>query len=100
MRFGSAEIYNIGKQVENQKLNSSKYLSLVEKLDEIADSLCVGQKINDGQDERVILFLKMARGHVFGDALVRKIRAIIRKELSARHVPAIVLEIEDIPVSS
>ena len=68
-------------------------------MDEVADSLCVGQKINDGGDERVVLFLKMAGGHVFGEALVSKVKAAIRKELSARHVPAVVLETEDIPVS-
>jgi acetoacetyl-CoA synthetase len=69
-------------------------------MDEIADSLCVGQKINEGGDERVVLFLKMASGHVFGEPLVRQVKAAIRKELSARHVPAIILEITDIPVSA
>ena len=71
----------------------------VDKLDKVMDSLCVGQKINDGGDERVVLFLKMASGHSFDEALVREIRTVIRKELSARHVPAVILEIADIPVS-
>ena len=34
---------------------------LVEKFEEIADSLCVGQQTDE--DERVILFLKMASGY-------------------------------------
>lgn len=68
-------------------------------MDEVADSLCVGQKINDGGDERVVLFLKMASGHVFGETLVSRVKANLRKELSARHVPAVILEIKDIPVS-
>ena len=71
----------------------------VDKFDEIADSLCVGQKINDGGDERVVLFLKIAQGHTFTDMLVGKVKGAIRRELSARHVPAVILETEDIPVS-
>ncbi len=70
----------------------------VDKLDEVADSLCVGQKINDGGDERVVLFLKMAGGWSLDETLTKKVKAVIRKELSARHVPAIILEIADIPV--
>lgn len=69
-------------------------------MDQVADSLCVGQKINDGGDERVVLFLKMANGYAFDETLVSMVKAAIRKELSARHVPAVILETSDIPVSS
>ena len=34
---------------------------LVEKFEEIVDSLCVGQQTDE--DERVVLFLKMASGY-------------------------------------
>ena len=67
-------------------------------MSEVADSLCVGQKISRG-DERVVLFLKMANGHKFDEALVTRVKGAIRKELSARHVPAVILETSDIPVS-
>lgn len=70
---------------------------LVDKFSEIGDSLCVGQKIND-DEERVILFLKMSNGYKFNEALVKKVKTAIRMELSARHVPALILEISDIPV--
>ena len=33
------------------------------------------------------------------EELVKQIKLTIRKELSARHVPSIILEIADIPVS-
>ena len=79
VRFGSAEIYN-----------------LVEPFEQIADSLCVGQRTPDGE-ERVILFLKMADNCVFEDALVNQLRGHIRKHLSARHVPTLILPIQDIP---
>lgn len=79
VRFGSSEIYNI-----------------VEAFEEVSDSLCVPQYNSDGE-ERVILFLKMAPGNPFSPDLVSKIRGAIRKALSARHVPALLLETKDIP---
>ena len=41
----------------------------------------------------------MANGQGLDEMLIKKIKAKIRRELSARHVPAIILEIADIPVS-
>uniref|UniRef100_A0A6Q2ZK12 Acetoacetyl-CoA synthetase n=1 Tax=Esox lucius TaxID=8010 RepID=A0A6Q2ZK12_ESOLU len=79
VRFGSSEIYNI-----------------VEAFEEVSDSLCVPQYNGDGE-ERVILFLKMAPNQSFSSELVQKIRGAIRKALSARHVPALLLETKDIP---
>jgi len=79
VRFGSAEIYNI-----------------VEQFKEIADSVCVGQKSADGSEERVILFLKVSSGSLTED-LVGRLVTRIRTQLSARHVPAIILPIADIP---
>ena len=94
-------------------------LTLAEQMEEIADSLCVGQQYQG--DERVVLFLKIAAGyryykitwaHVvvmwpwysrspvsFSNELVKKVKSEIRSQLSARHVPSIVLETKDIPVS-
>jgi hypothetical protein len=38
-------------------------------------------------------------GHNFDEKLVTKVKNKIRENLSARHVPALVLEISEIPVS-
>lgn len=78
VRFGSAEIYNIVEHVEG-----------------VVDSLCVAQSYRS--DERVILFLKMETGHNFSPELVKRVKTLIRVKLSARHVPAIILETTDIP---
>lgn len=78
VRFGSAEIYNI-----------------VEDFPEIEDSLCIGQMV--GSDERVILFLMMAKGHLFSNDVVKKVKLRIRTLLSPRHVPSIILPTTDIP---
>lgn len=78
VRIGTAEIYTV-----------------VEALPEIADSLVVGQSWQD--DERVILFVKLATGEVLTEALVATLRQVIRQSCSPRHVPAIILETADIP---
>jgi acetoacetyl-CoA synthetase len=80
VRFGSAELYNV-----------------LEGFPELVDTLAVGQPIDQGEDERVVLFCKMKEGHRFDDVLVKKIKGEIRRLLSPRHVPAVVLEIADIP---
>jgi len=78
VRIGPAEIYNV-----------------VERFEEIADSLAVGQ---DWQgDQRVILFVKLASGFRLTDNLKNKIRSALRREASPRHVPALISEAPDVP---
>jgi len=78
VRIGTAEIY-----------------AQMEKLPEIADSLAVGQNYQD--DQRVILFVKLAPGSSLTDELKDKIRKTLREKASPRHVPALILETPDIP---
>jgi len=78
VRIGTAEIYRP-----------------VEAMEEIMDSVVVGQRWED--DVRVILFVKLAPGVVLTEDLVKKIRTSIRTNCSPRHVPAKVIAIDDIP---
>ena len=78
VRIGTAEIY-----------------AQMEKLPEIADSLAIGQNYQD--DQRVILFVKLAPGFALTDELKDKIRKTLRENASTRHVPALILETPDIP---
>jgi acetoacetyl-CoA synthetase len=78
VRIGTAEIY-----------------AQMEKLSEIADSLAVGQ--NYQEDQRVILFVKLAPDITLTDELKDKIRRTLRENASPRHVPALILETPDIP---
>jgi acetoacetyl-CoA synthetase len=78
VRIGTAEIY-----------------AQMEKLPEIADSLAIGQNYQD--DQRVILFVKLAPGFTLTDELKNKIRKTLRENASPRHVPAMILETPDIP---
>jgi acetoacetyl-CoA synthetase len=68
---------------------------VVEKMPEIADSLAVGQNL--GEDQRIILFVKMSPRHRLSDDLKEKIRRALRADVSAKHVPALILEVPDIP---
>ena len=78
VRIGTSEIYN-----------------QVEELPEIADSLAIGQKWQE--DQRIILFVKLAEGHELDEELVKKIKVTLRKNASPRHVPAKILAAPDIP---
>ena len=78
VRIGTAEIYR-----------------QVEQLEEIEDSLVVGQ--NWKNDVRVVLFVKLAEGVSLTDELKDKIRQTIRTNASPRHVPAKIIAVPDIP---
>ena len=67
----------------------------METLEEIADSLVIGQDWDN--DVRIILFVKMAPGAEFSEALVKKINQTIRENTSPRHMPAKVIPVADIP---
>jgi acetoacetyl-CoA synthetase len=78
VRIGPSEIYNV-----------------VESFPEIADSMAVGQAWKG--DERVILFVKLSQGSKLTEDLKNKIRIALREQASPRHVPALIMEVPDIP---
>jgi acetoacetyl-CoA synthetase len=78
VRIGTAEIY-----------------SVVENLDEIADSVIVGQQWQG--DERVVLFVQINAGYQLDDELIKKIKTAIRSGCSPRHVPAIIKQVNAVP---
>ncbi len=78
VRIGTAEIYR-----------------QVEQLDEVAESIAVGQDW-DG-DVRVVLFVRLQDGFVLDQDLCERIRAQLRANTTPRHVPAKILAVADIP---
>jgi acetoacetyl-CoA synthetase len=78
------------------RMGTSEFYRVVERLPEIADSLVVdtGQL---GQDGRLILYVVPADGHAVDDALIAKIRSMLRAELSPRHVPDEINQVPGIP---
>jgi acetoacetyl-CoA synthetase len=78
VRIGTAEIYR-----------------QVEQIDEVLESLVIGQ---DWQaDVRVVLFVRLRPGIRLDQALTDRIKKKIRDNTTPRHVPAKVVQVEDIP---
>ncbi|KAK6834833.1 hypothetical protein PG987_009527 [Apiospora arundinis] len=77
VRFGSAEIYNI----------LTRFFA-----GEVEDAVCIGRRRESDRDETVCLFVVMCEGKGFDDALRQRIKAVIKSELSPRHVPGVVEE--------
>lgn len=78
VRIGTAEIY-----------------APVEAMSEILEAVAVGQE-HDG-DVRVILFVRLREELDLDEELCRAIRITIRDNASPRHVPALILAVNDIP---
>ena len=78
VRIGTAEIYR-----------------QVEKIDDIVDSICIGQDWQD--DVRVVLFVVLKSDVTLTPALENTIRTTIRQETTPRHVPAKIVAVADIP---
>ncbi len=82
VRIGTAEIYR-----------------QVEQLPEILEALVIGQDWPPGKndDVRVVLFVKLQEGAVLDAALTARIKQQIRDNTTPRHVPAKVVQVQDIP---
>ena len=78
VRIGTAEIYDV-----------------VERLQEVADSLAIGQSWQG--DQRIILFVKPVEGLSLTEELKSTIKKALRENSSPRHVPALIVEVPDIP---
>lgn len=78
VRIGTAEIYRI-----------------VESMEEIADSLVVGQ--NWKNDVRIILYVVLKNDMKLDEMLNKKIRDQIKIKASPRHVPSKIIQIKEVP---
>ena len=79
VRIGTAEIY-----------------AQVEQMPEVIEALAIGQKTPDN-DERIVLFVRLAEGVELTEDLQKEIRQRIRTGASPRHVPAVIVAVPDIP---
>jgi acetoacetyl-CoA synthetase len=78
VRIGTAEIYR-----------------QVERLDEVVESIAIGQNWDD--DVRVVLFVTLRPDIELDDELRDRIRTVIRKNTTPRHVPAKIVAVDEIP---
>ena len=95
---GGAIIYGRSDAVLNPggvRIGTAEIYRQVEGLDEVEDSVVVGQRWEN--DTRVVLFVKLAEGVSLKEDLIKKIRDTIKRNTTPRHVPAKVLAVDDIP---
>ena len=78
VRIGTAEIYR-----------------QVEKLAEVRESIVIGQDWRN--DVRIVLFVVLQEGLVLNPDMAEKIRAQVRNNCTPRHVPAVIVQVADIP---
>ncbi len=78
VRIGTAEIYR-----------------QVEKIEDVVESIVIGQEWGD--DVRVVLFVVLREGLTLTGELSEQIRETIRRNATNRHVPAVILQVGDIP---
>ena len=78
VRIGTAEIYR-----------------QVEAINEVLEAVVVGQDYDD--DMRIVLFVRLREGLALDDDLKAKIKQQIRRNATPRHVPAVIIQIADIP---
>jgi acetoacetyl-CoA synthetase len=78
VRIGTAEIYR-----------------QVERLDEITESIVIGQEWD--HDVRIVLFVVLKGGLELTKALDQKIKDQVRAHCTPRHVPQVIVPVADIP---
>ncbi len=78
VRIGTAEIYRV-----------------VETIPQIQEAVAVGQEWLG--DVRILLFVVLKDANVLDDGLIKLIKSRIKEGASPRHVPALVIPVNDIP---
>jgi acetoacetyl-CoA synthetase len=78
VRIGTAEIYRQVEQVSG-----------------VVDSLAISQVWDD--DVRMVLFVKLSPTVAFSSELEQQIKNTLRRELTPRHVPQVILAVQDLP---
>ncbi|KAG6332300.1 hypothetical protein ID866_6784 [Astraeus odoratus] len=91
VRFGSSEIYEVLDACFSPAPGRGASADMIE------DALVVGQAINGGTDERVILFVKLPTGGRLSLDMEKKIKMEVRLRRTARHVPARIVQVQDVP---
>lgn len=82
VRIGSAEIYRP-----------------VEAIDEVAEAVAIAQDwpSEEPTDIRIVLFVRLLEGLRLDEALMARIRAVVRESTSSSHVPERIVQVDDIP---
>ena len=77
------------------RLGTAEIYSVVEKFEEIQESIVIGQSWKN--DIRIILFIVLNEGYNLTDEIIDKIKKAIKINASPRHVPSKIISILEIP---
>lgn len=77
------------------RIGTSEIYRQVEQISEVLESLAIGQEWDN--DIRIILFVQLKEGYFLNDDLRNNIVMQIRSQTTARHVPAMILQVSDLP---
>lgn len=79
------------------RLGTAEFYSVVEALPEVVDSLVVHLEDDEGGAGQLLLFVVLAEGLDFDDALHKRIAVALRTQLSPRHVPDAIHQVAVLP---
>ncbi len=77
------------------RLGTAEIYSVVEKFKNVKESIVVGQSWDN--DVRIILFIVLNKPNTMDEFFIQKLKKTIRTQASPRHVPAKIIEVNDIP---
>ena len=77
------------------RLGTAEIYSVVEKFEEIQESIVIGQSWDN--DIRIILFVVLNKGYNLTNEIKEKIKKAIRSNTSPRHVPSKIIPVLEIP---
>jgi acetoacetyl-CoA synthetase len=78
------------------RMGTSEFYATVEALPAVADSLIVDTGSPEGLGD-LVMFVVLARGTVWDEGIAETVKAVVRRELSPRHVPDKVIPIAEVP---
>jgi acetoacetyl-CoA synthetase len=81
------------------RLGTGEFYRVVDELPQIATSLVVHLEDPTGGPGELILFVVPTEGYVVDDALKAEIKALLKDELSPRHVPDSIVGVGDVPLN-
>ena len=96
---GSSVVYGRSDSTLNRngvRMGTSDFYRAVEELPEVLDSLAV-DTAHLGSDGHLLLFIVLREGLSLEEDLVKKIKSNLRVNLSPRHVPDELYQIEEVP---
>lgn len=79
------------------RMGTSEFYAVVERVDEVADSLVVDTSTPSDPEGKLWLFVVLRAGATWSDALRTELKRVIRQEISPRHVPDEIVAVRAVP---